>query len=358
MTARPRPGASVVMSAYGDLRFLDEAVDSVLRQDFTDFEFIIVDDGTGDAARFEALERRDPRIRVVISPENLGGAAAGNLGIARARSDIIVRLDADDSAEPTRVGTLVAALQADPELGLVGSAVTLVDEAGEAQGVLPMPETDVEIRWTILFHNPFMHPAVAFRRRVFEAAGGYKTDERVSYDHYMWFRMLPLCRARNLREPLTRYRLNPKGLTAAHIHDRPRARTHAIREAEWAAIGLGYDLYDDALAGEISRFLRGQGGPVAPAHRQAAYNTLLKVLFAFLGHIARHGRAEDLRDTENLARRLISRMLAEPPPAADVATGSAAAMMADALRGLGEQPRDLVQDTQRLLTHLYGDKGA
>src|SRR5919202_811991 len=261
MTARPRPGASVVMSAYGDLRFLDEAVDSVLRQDFTDFEFIIVDDGTGDAARFAALEHRDPRIRVVISPENLGGAAAGNLGISKARSDIIVRLDADDSAEPTRVGTLVAALQADPELGLVGSAVTLVDEAGEAQGVLPMPETDVEIRWTILFHNPFMHPAVAFRRRVFEAAGGYKTDERVSYDHHMWFRMLPLCRARNLREPLTRYRLNPKGLTAAHIHDRPRARTHAIREAEWAAIGLGYDLYDDALPAEISRLLRGQGGP-------------------------------------------------------------------------------------------------
>ncbi|WP_252719815.1 hypothetical protein, partial [Acinetobacter baumannii] len=75
--------------------------------------------------------------------------------------------DADDIAEPTRIGRLVAALEEDSELGLVGSAVTLIDEADQVFRVQQMPETDLEIRWTILFHNPFYHSAVAFRRRCF-----------------------------------------------------------------------------------------------------------------------------------------------------------------------------------------------
>ena len=68
-----------------------------------------------------------------------------------------------------------------------------------------MPESDLEIRWTILFHNSLYHSTVAFRRVCFEAAGRYKIDELISQDYYLWFQMLPLCRARNIAEPLVRY---------------------------------------------------------------------------------------------------------------------------------------------------------
>jgi glycosyltransferase involved in cell wall biosynthesis len=300
------------MTVYNDLRFLDEAVDSILAQDFHDFELIIVDDGTGERATFNALAERDPRIRVVANPVNIGTAAAANHGIDRARADIILRLDADDVAEPTHIGRLVDALAQDPQLALVGSAVTWIDENNQRLDVQPMPETDVDVRWTILFHNPFYHSAVAYRRGLFEAAGRYIPEELVSQDHYLWFNLLPLGRARNLAEPLTRYRVNSRGLTASHLSKNPRGRTHAIRAALWSRIGLSYDLYDDVLAGHVSHFLRGHD--IAPPEgRAAAYRTILKVLRAFLTAPRPFPRDEDAEAERRLKSAIITRIWNNPP---------------------------------------------
>ena len=311
-TASGRPAVSVVMTVYNDFRFLDAAVDSVLAQDFRDLELIIVDDGNARDAMFDALARRDPRIRIVVNPTNLGASAAANRGIESARGDIIARLDADDVAEPAWIGCLVAALGEDPQLGLVGSAVTLIDEADRPRGVQPMPETDLEIRWTILFHNPFYHSTVAFRRNGFERAGRYIASEFVSNDHYLWFHMLPLCRARNLAQPLVRYRLNPRGLTATHATKNPRNRTHAIRQAMWARLGLTYDLYDDGLARDVTQFLRGVDIP-PPERRAPAFCAIMRVLPAFLAApqpFAGPGQTEDAR---RLGQTLVARILATPP---------------------------------------------
>lgn len=306
------PRASVVMTVYNDLRFLDEAVDSILRQDFRDFEFIIVDDGTGQCALFDALARRDARIKIIVNTTNRGTAAAANRAIENARSDVIVRLDADDVAEPSRLGRLVAALEEDPQLGLVGSSVTLIDEDGSTHGVQLMPKTDREIRWTLLFHNPFVHSAVAFRRTCFDHAGCYRVEELVSQDHYLWFDMLPFCRARNLPEPLTRYRINPRGLTATDAHGKPRNRTHRIREALWARLGLTYELYNDEIAHEVSHFLRGFDIAV-PERRAVAYHHILTALHIFLAAPQPFARRDDAEVADRLRRSLIARMLASPP---------------------------------------------
>ncbi|UVK53716.1 glycosyltransferase [Mesorhizobium sp. AR02] len=305
------PRASVVMTVYTDQRFLDAAVNSILTQEFDDFELVIVDDGTGQDAVFQELARRDPRIRLVTNPTNLGTAAAANRGIETARGEIILRLDADDIAEPAHVGRLVAALDEDSELGLVGHAVTLIDEADRVVGAQLMPETDLEIRWTILFHNPFYHSTIAYRRGCFEAAGRYRIDELVSQDHYLWFDMLPLCRARNLAEPLTRYRLNALGLTATNATN-ARNRTHPIRQASWARLGLTYDLYDDAFAQDLTQFIRGH--VIAVDRRAAAYGKLLGVLNAFLAASRPCRRTEDAVAARQLAHGIVARMLASPPP--------------------------------------------
>lgn len=308
--AASAPRASVVMTVYRDLRFLAPAVESVLRQDLEDLELVLVDDGNPDPAPLAALAARDRRIRLLRNPRNLGTAAAANAGVAAARADIIVRLDADDLAEPSRVRRLVGALDGDAALGAVGSAVTLIDTQDRVLGVQAMPESDLEIRWTLLLHNPFYHSAVAFRRRCFEAAGGYRPEELVSQDHYLWFDLLPHCRLRNLPEPLTRYRLNPEGLTARHALG-ARNRTHAIRERLWADLGLVYDLRDDALALDMTQWLRGQ--PLPPERRGAAYGRLLALLRAYGAKVRRQRDAAERREIEALAARLIGRMLAEPP---------------------------------------------
>ncbi|WP_119301061.1 glycosyltransferase [Dongia deserti] len=305
------PKISVVMTVFNDLRFLDDAIESIISQDFPDFELIVVDDGTGQQALFDAIARRDPRISVLANPINIGTAAAANRGIESARSDIIVRLDADDLAEPNRISRLFSMLSDDPELGLLGSWCTLIDETDSVIGVQPMPESDLEIRWTILFHNPFYHSTVAFRRHCFESAGHYRPGELVSQDHYLWFDMLPHCRARNVPEPLVRYRVNSRGLTTTDSR-RGRSRTHRIREVLWSRIGLVYDLYDDKLAASISEFLRGRTIP-AP-RRTAAYHKLLLVLRAFLASVAPTARADDRFAAARLKRNLIRRILSEPPP--------------------------------------------
>ena len=174
-----------------------------------------------------------------------------------------------------------------------------------------MPESDVAIRWTILFYNPFYHSTVAYRRRCFEAAGRYRPEELVSQDHYLWFQMLPLCKARNIPEPLTRYRVNPRGLSLVNAMG-TRSRTHAIREALWRELGLTYDLYDDALAQDVNRFLRGQ--EIADAGRRlVAYRVIAKVLRRFLSVRRFLAQALDLHDADRLKNALLNRMLASPP---------------------------------------------
>ena len=310
------PRVSVVMTVGPDLRFLHEAVESVLTQGYGDLELVLVDDATGAREVFAAIADRDRRVTVITNPTNVGAATSANRGIAAARGEIIARLDADDVAEPEHVSRLVTALDADPRLGLVGSAVTFLDEDGRELGVRMMPETDLDIRWTILFHNPFFHSSVAFRRTLFEAAGGYLDHERISQDHYLWHALLPLCRARNLAEPMTRYRINSQGLTAAgEAHD-PRGRTHAIREKEWSRLGVTYDLYDDHPAAEVSAFLRGEGIP-AVSRRMPAYRAVLGVLPAFLAESRRRSRFGEREDRRRLSERLMSAMVAEPPARAD-----------------------------------------
>ena len=301
----PLPRLSVVMGVYREFRFLDAAVDSILAQDFPDFELILVDDGNQRDDLFAALVARDPRLRVVTHAVNRGHAAALNSGIAAARADIIARMDSDDIAMPDRFSQQYAALAQDPGLGIVGSAVQLMDMAGLPGRIQHMPQTDLEVRWTILFHNPFYHPTVMFRRTLFNSAGGYRASLVTSEDHYMWFDMLPHGRMVNLTVPLLQYRINPTGMTANHATS-PRARTHAIRQQLWADIGLTYDLFDDALAGVISRFLRGH--PAPPNMQQAAFAVLNRVLDAYLAAPPACQDAQTIAQGQQLAARLRGRI--------------------------------------------------
>jgi glycosyltransferase involved in cell wall biosynthesis len=305
------PRVSVVMVVGPDLRFLDTAVDSILRQDFLEFEFVIVNDGTGEDVVFSRLRQRDPRIRIITNPTNLGAGAAANLGIAAAKGDVIVRLDADDIAERSRIRKLIGTLDSDHEIGLVGSALTAIDEMGKPIGVVGMPETDLEIRWTIQFYNPFCHSSVAYRRYCFEATDGYRMDQPISHDHYLWADMLEVTRARNLSEPLVSYRSNSKGLIASDPINW-RARTHELRRKSWARLGLSYDLYDDDLANAVAQFIAGRDIDSVEMH-PAAYRTILTVLRAFMSSKVIMGQARDEDAARQLAEAVTARMRANLP---------------------------------------------
>ena len=128
MTAIDHPRVSVALPVHNCERYVAEAIESILAQTFTDFEFLIVDDGSTDGTlpilnRFAA---RDSRIRVISRP-NTGIVGALNEMLGLARADLVARMDADDVALPVRFERQVRYLDEHPECVMVGSRVTIID---------------------------------------------------------------------------------------------------------------------------------------------------------------------------------------------------------------------------------------
>lgn len=162
------PKVTVVIPCYNHGAYLDQAVDSVLRQSFTDFEIIIVNDGSSDPETVRLLgEYQRPRTRVLNTTNN-GVSSARNTGIASAKGSYILPLDADDWIAPSYLEKAVAILEARPEVGVV-----YCDEQmfGEREGGWDMqPYHPV----ALLFDN-LIHPAAFFRKSDWEKVGGYSS---------------------------------------------------------------------------------------------------------------------------------------------------------------------------------------
>jgi glycosyltransferase involved in cell wall biosynthesis len=199
---------TVLMSVHDDLRYLPQAVDSILRQSFEDFEFLIFDDASTDGSADYLAALTDPRVRIVRNEINLGLTRSLNRGLDLARGQYVARMDADDVAMPQRLDRQVEFLDAHPDVGIVGSSRVLIDEAGGFVANAPAAESDVQIRWKCLLGNPFAHPAVMIRRDVLERhALRYDESYRTAQDYELWTRLLAVTKGHNLAEPLLRYRL-------------------------------------------------------------------------------------------------------------------------------------------------------
>src|SRR5664280_184297 len=160
MKISDNPLVSVIMPVYNSEKFLRESVESILGQTLADFEFIAIDDGsTDDSGSILAdYRQRDERMVILTHSKNQGIVSALNWGLIVGRGKYIACMQADDSGQPGRFEKQVAYLETHPEVGILGSAVQLIDTRGQAIGVLLKRCDDLGIRWTSLFSSPFMHP--------------------------------------------------------------------------------------------------------------------------------------------------------------------------------------------------------
>lgn len=205
-----RPTISVAMSVYNGARFLESAIESVLAQTFTDFEFLILDDGSSDGslAIIERAAARDPRIRA-ITRENRGLVYSLNQMIAEARAGLIARMDADDLCLPERFERQLAFLEANPDYGVVGTFTRDIDADGLPfpLGGAEHPETHEEFLAAIAAHGPLLaHPSVMMRRDVLLEVGGYHAAFRHCEDFDLWLRLADRTRIANLTDRLLVYR--------------------------------------------------------------------------------------------------------------------------------------------------------
>lgn len=240
------PTVSVVMPVYNAGNYLQSALESILAQTFSDFELIVIDDGSTDnsPAILKAFAQKDSRVHILTQPQNGGVIRALNSGLQQAAGQYIARMDADDISLPGRFEEQVAFLAAHPEVGLLGTAATVMDAAGRPRGALDYPLTHALLQWTLCFYDPIIHPTIMARREVLLAAGGYRSDRPHTEDYDLFALLSFQARFANL----------PGRLLLLRKHDGNVSHVHQKRQMENAA----------AISQEMLTRLSGCRVPVSP----------------------------------------------------------------------------------------------
>jgi hypothetical protein len=216
----PTPAISVAMSVYNGENFLAAAIESVLAQDFADFEFLIIDDGSTDASPkiIGEFASKDPRIRATLR-ENRGLVASLNEMIDHARAPFIARMDADDICRPDRFSKQMRFLSEHPDYGVVGTWTEDIDADGRPYHFVGRehPETHdaflaaIENAWPLL-----CHPAAMFRRDIVREVGGYHAAFRHCEDYDLWLRLASVTRLCSIPERLLLYRHYDNQVSSRH----------------------------------------------------------------------------------------------------------------------------------------------
>jgi len=210
---------SVVMSTYNDAATLPASIDSVLSQDFRDFEFIIVNDGSPDPRTAEILDdyaRRDGRIRV-ITKANEGLTKALIDGCAAAQGEYIARQDADDVSLPGRLARQADYLDLHPEVAFVSCASRVFGPRGEMLTTERRP-SDPEEATRLLLHGrvgPPGHGSVMFRKAAYERVGGYRSTFYYAQDSDLWLRLGLVGLVGYLPDVLYAYEISPESISGA-----------------------------------------------------------------------------------------------------------------------------------------------
>ena len=240
------PAISVVMSVYNGEKYLREAVNSILAQSFTNFEFIIVDDGSADNTAAILDSYTDVRIIRKKNEQNTGLAFSLNKAISTARGDFIARMDADDFSMPGRLEMQFNYLTQNPQVAVVGSDFVSIDEAGRRLGRSAHVTTPGQVRWRLLFGNAVAHPTVMFRKSLFEKGFRYDENMQASQDYDLWFRISEEHAITNLPEELLLYRRHTGRVSIKKNELQRRLELNVMRRA--VASQLGNELPDETLA--------------------------------------------------------------------------------------------------------------
>lgn len=193
------------MPVKNALPYLDAAVESILGQSHSDFEFVIRDDHSTDGSleRLRHWASKDNRIRLFEGNRSLGPAGSSNWVVQQARAPIVARMDADDIALPRRLEKELEVLDAHPDAVLVGSVWEGIDRRGRV-----VREPDISTVRTRGFAAPFSHGSIMFRRAAFEESGGYRPECDFWEDLDLYLRMAPLGRVLVIAEPLYQHRFS------------------------------------------------------------------------------------------------------------------------------------------------------
>ena len=224
--AAVQPRVSVVLPVYNQEQYLAAALHSVLQQTFADYELIVVDDGSTDGTSSILTHYQSQHWFTVITQENQGLPRALNAGFARARGDYLTWTSSDNVMLPDMLTTLTAALDENPQVGLVYADFSLLDKADHDLGPLQTAEYDPHL----LLHTNLVHCCFLYRRTCMERVGGYDPAFRYSEDWEYWIRISRHFRMQRVPKILYRYRFHHTSMTS----EIERLTARRMRYAEFA----------------------------------------------------------------------------------------------------------------------------
>jgi glycosyltransferase involved in cell wall biosynthesis len=246
---------SVVMAAHNAGRYLAEAVESVLSQTLTNFEFLIVDDASSDdTPRILANFRsQDSRVRLFRNDRQLGPFASANIAIRAARGTFVARHDADDVSHPARLATQLRAIESEPDIALVSGPVEVVDAAGPGHTSIHHPQMwQPRLEWELLFANAGGTAANVMFPRLFRGVPiVYPAAQRYAEDYGLWCTLTRLGRVLCVSDVLYRYRRHSLSITGSRLREQHPCAAEIRRayQAHYLRPGL-----PTAAVAEVVRF--------------------------------------------------------------------------------------------------------
>ncbi len=202
------PAVSVCMAVYNGSKYLSQSLDSILAQTYTNFEFVIIDDGSTDDSLniLRNYEKNDERIKL-FSRENKGFVTTLNEIVERCRGNWIARMDQDDICMPNRLQIQLDFLSHHPDVTVLGSSAVLVEQDGTPICTYVPHSCDKFLR-KVFPDSPFVHPSVMFSKDAFYKAGKYNEMMKFGGEDVVFFKkMSELGKLHNILQPLISYRL-------------------------------------------------------------------------------------------------------------------------------------------------------
>jgi glycosyltransferase involved in cell wall biosynthesis len=220
------PTVSVLMCVFNGEKYLREAIDSILCQTFTDFEFIIINDKSTDRSVDIIRSYADPRIRLYSNESNIGLTKSLNKGIDLAKGKYIARMDADDISLPDRLATQVEFMESNPHIGVCGTWFELF---GDSNSIVSHPINHDEIILKFFNQNAIGHPTVIIKTSVLHE-NRYNEQYITTQDYELWTRLaISGFKFHNIPSVLLRYRWHNQNISKEKAHITTKNTKEAIR---------------------------------------------------------------------------------------------------------------------------------
>ena len=225
------PLLSVLMPVFNSERFVAEAIESILKQSFKDFEFLILDDASADNSLkiIKDFKKKDSRIKVFQNERNLGVVESRNKLINLSKGKYIAWLDSDDIAFKSRFEIQIKFLENHPEIGMAGAYPIIIDENSKKTGKWRFETDPQKLKIELFFHSPFLSSSVVIRKSCLPQ-NFYDSRFPVAEDFDLYSKISEHCEVANIPEILVKYRTNSKGLSKSNTEKMEQLSVQVIKE--------------------------------------------------------------------------------------------------------------------------------